>query len=96
MKLLTPEQLYEIRERHDAEPRYRNSEPTSMQPHTSLCYADKDRQDLLEHITALEAEGAKLVKHTTHLDGCRITYTNDGPKMCSCGLAELLKQESES
>ena len=44
-------------------------------------------------ITALEVENAELVKHTTHLDGCHITYTNDGPKMCSCHLYELLSKQ---
>ena len=61
-ELLTPEELTEIRDRHDAELRYRNGEPASMQSHTSLCYADKDRQHLLNHTTALEADNAEYHK----------------------------------
>ena len=100
MNRLTPQQLAEIRERitslrddyenHWAECRNRGVEGEPLPQ-----YHD-DLENFSDHITALEADSAALVKHTTHLDGCHITYTNDGPKMCSCGLAELLKQEPES
>ena len=46
---------------------------------------------LLEHITALEAERAGLVGYVTHNLHCGTEFAK-----CTCGLDELLKQESES
>ena len=90
MNKLTTQQLAEIRARHEI---VKGVLPVTLgvgrEAHT-------DRQQLLDHITALEAENKNLRKYVGHLDGCHITVVGGSPKMCSCKLNEILnKQESE-
>ena len=98
---LTPEQLADIRDRRDKLPRYENGKPDikHYEIYRQIDQIDQDNESLCDHITAMEAEKAELVKYTVHKSQCGTNFSHYAP--CSCGLsqlkygAELLKQEQE-
>ena len=72
MKLLTPQQLAEIRERHEALSQHYTKADEERGFHKGLAGAENqshhDRLHLLNHITTLEAEKVKLVEQVEALD----------------------------
>ena len=84
MTKLTPEQIAEIQARSDAEARYKNGEPSSLWPHSTLCETDKDRQALLSHIHATAEWKKGMCPQCSSDTGLK--YPRNEPPYCEdCG-----------
>ena len=90
MKLLTPEQLAEIRERH----RRDSNECADVKDADEI---HNDRGTLLCLIATLKNEKTELLVYASHDDECNQQWILQCDNFCTCGLGELLrKQEPES